>query len=265
MITGFGAVRSGSARRIRLVAYGARLESVLGESPRGFESPILRQYRLRDDSGRCRVDRTAARASVRVRVVPKRSLLRDGALSYVLATVPVFVALYLLAGPERTRTVVVLQVITALVYAVPVVLYSRVFIEIGPDSITEQPFLGRLHSHPLRTVAVVAVADTYRESSSEIVSQLFVGGAEGARIVRMRATYWEQSDIDRVMRAVGDERLEMPDPVSVVELFERYPGSRYWFESSPVVSLVTVVVVAAIGAASIVELMTVGGIPRAGL
>jgi len=24
------------------VAYGARLESVLGESPRGFESPILR-------------------------------------------------------------------------------------------------------------------------------------------------------------------------------------------------------------------------------
>ena len=30
------------SRRIRLVAYGARLESVLGESPRGFESPILR-------------------------------------------------------------------------------------------------------------------------------------------------------------------------------------------------------------------------------
>ena len=31
------------AWRIRLVAYGARLESVLGASPRGFESPILRQ------------------------------------------------------------------------------------------------------------------------------------------------------------------------------------------------------------------------------
>ena len=29
--------------RIRLVAYGARLESVLGASPRGFESPILRR------------------------------------------------------------------------------------------------------------------------------------------------------------------------------------------------------------------------------
>ena len=29
-------------RRIRLVAYGARLESVLGASPQGFESPILR-------------------------------------------------------------------------------------------------------------------------------------------------------------------------------------------------------------------------------
>ena len=28
------------------MAYGARLESVLGESPRGFESPILRRYTL---------------------------------------------------------------------------------------------------------------------------------------------------------------------------------------------------------------------------
>jgi hypothetical protein len=35
------------ARRIRLVAYGARLESVLGASPRGFESPILRHMLAR--------------------------------------------------------------------------------------------------------------------------------------------------------------------------------------------------------------------------
>ena len=34
------------ARRIRLVAYGARLESVLGASPRGFESPILRRFHV---------------------------------------------------------------------------------------------------------------------------------------------------------------------------------------------------------------------------
>ena len=37
-------VAAWSAWRIRLVAYGARLESVLGASPRGFESPILRHY-----------------------------------------------------------------------------------------------------------------------------------------------------------------------------------------------------------------------------
>src|SRR4051794_35340464 len=38
------------SRRIRLVAYGARLESVLGESPRGFESPILRTRTPRSNS-----------------------------------------------------------------------------------------------------------------------------------------------------------------------------------------------------------------------
>ena len=31
------------------MAYGARLESVLGESPRGFESPILRHVKTRPD------------------------------------------------------------------------------------------------------------------------------------------------------------------------------------------------------------------------
>ena len=39
-------VAAWSAWRIRLVAYGARLESVLGASPRGFESPILRHLML---------------------------------------------------------------------------------------------------------------------------------------------------------------------------------------------------------------------------
>jgi hypothetical protein len=41
-IEGLGGRLLPEKRRIRLVAYGARLESVLGESPRGFESPILR-------------------------------------------------------------------------------------------------------------------------------------------------------------------------------------------------------------------------------
>ena len=34
------------------MAYGARLESVLGESPRGFESPILRQFHAFDCKSR---------------------------------------------------------------------------------------------------------------------------------------------------------------------------------------------------------------------
>ena len=33
------------------MAYGARLESVLGESPRGFESPILRHVKNRNIAG----------------------------------------------------------------------------------------------------------------------------------------------------------------------------------------------------------------------
>ena len=35
------------------MAYGARLESVLGESPRGFESPILRQIDRRSPDAHC--------------------------------------------------------------------------------------------------------------------------------------------------------------------------------------------------------------------
>ena len=46
-----GSAQSLRLRRIRLVAYGARLESVLGASPRGFESPILRQLTLYTNPG----------------------------------------------------------------------------------------------------------------------------------------------------------------------------------------------------------------------
>lgn len=208
--------------------------------------------------------RTAARASVRVRVVPKRSLIADGALSYLCVTVPVFAAVYLLGGPEQTLLVLVLQVSTALVYAVPVVLYSRVSIEIDSESIVERPFLGRRRTSPLTSVAVVAVADTYRESSAEIVSLLFVGDSRGGRLLRMRGTYWDQADIDRVARAIGEERLQIPDPISVAELFERYPGSRYWFESNPAVWLGTAGVIAVGGAAAIIGLMQVSGIPLTG-
>jgi hypothetical protein len=38
-------------RRIRLVAYGASLESWLGASPHGFESHILRSEKAPDCSG----------------------------------------------------------------------------------------------------------------------------------------------------------------------------------------------------------------------
>src|SRR3954463_7526614 len=46
MLSGVVPKGTAHARRIRLVAYGARLESVLGASPRGFESPILRRISL---------------------------------------------------------------------------------------------------------------------------------------------------------------------------------------------------------------------------
>ena len=53
-----------STWRIRLVAYGARLESVLGASPRGFESPILRHHPgIRMIPGFCRSTRRIPRRS----------------------------------------------------------------------------------------------------------------------------------------------------------------------------------------------------------
>ncbi len=48
------------------MAYGARLESVLGESPRGFESPILRQLLC---TAGCRPPRGRAPARRELRMV----------------------------------------------------------------------------------------------------------------------------------------------------------------------------------------------------
>ena len=59
-------MRGQDAWRIRLVAYGARLESVLGASPQGFESPILRQIVF----GKCYCASIAAAAARPVRTAP---------------------------------------------------------------------------------------------------------------------------------------------------------------------------------------------------
>lgn len=48
------------------MAYGARLESVLGASPQGFESPILRQIVF----GKCYCVSIAAAAARPVRTAP---------------------------------------------------------------------------------------------------------------------------------------------------------------------------------------------------
>src|SRR3954467_2841254 len=88
----------GVLRRIRLVAYGARLESVLGESPRGFESPILRTrsepprsnspHQLSTNNQSAGENAMTATVTT-LRVRPRRSLLTTAFVPIVLAMVPV--------------------------------------------------------------------------------------------------------------------------------------------------------------------------------
>lgn len=80
------------------MAYGARLESELGASPRGFESPILRKRELGQEAGLSLYSRFMAS--------PRRSILLD--LSPLRASPP-FARLYLgnlVAGVGSQMTIV---------------------------------------------------------------------------------------------------------------------------------------------------------------
>jgi hypothetical protein len=172
------------------------------------------------------------------RLRPRRSLFWQ-ALSGTLAfLVPVSIVLYALTVPDGPwYLVVALEVVVILAFGLSYLSYLGVGFWIGPEGIAERGFFGRGTWVPRERIASIVLLNTYRDGEAP-VPQLFICGADGDSLLRMRGQFWSPES----MRVVYETLELVPErtagEVSRADLLDNSPGLLYWFERHPVIARV---------------------------
>ena len=244
------------------MAYGARLESVLGESPRGFESPILRTESPSDSQPPNRRSTTwhdtttthhtpstaahggisMASTTTAVLVRPRRSLVATAFISIVLGMLPVFGVLYWFGVQHGSwMLVLIVHLVIAVVAVATMLRQLTVFTAVSATELSGRGIFSPVERVRLDRIASVTLVPTYIGQAPEPVQQLLVRDAAGHRLFRMRGTFWHPGDLAAVAAALPVATTVIKEPISIREFFRLYPGSAYWFENSPAVRVAVVV------------------------
>lgn len=174
-----------------------------------------------------------------VTVRPRRSLLRTGFVSIVLAMVPVFGVLYWFSIEHGSwQSVLVVHVLVSLVAVGLLIRQTMV-----RSSVTETELVGNgiftpLVRVPLDQIASVDLVETYVGQAPDSVTQLLVRDAEGRRLFRMRGSFYHPGDLPKIAAALPVTPDVVSEPIGLSEFFRAYPGSAYWFEHRPVLRIV---------------------------
>lgn len=210
--------------------------------------------------------RTAQPQQYLVRVGPRRSLVRNGALSYILLSLPLFGALYFLGANRGTwQIALTVHLGTILLVSFGYLIYRRTYIGVTATEIHERAVLGGVTAIPLSRVHRAILISTYRSSSTETTQQLLLCDADDARLLRMRGIFWTESAMRAVAAVSGAPLEEDPNPMTSKAFFELHPGTAYWFENRPVLTALAVVVALVAVLGLVLGLMVLMGIPIEGV
>jgi len=162
---------------------------------------------------------------------PHGHLMRQTILSIVAFFAPVFAVLYWLTIPSGTWLPVLWgQLVVVLLVSIGFVGYFRTRIWVDETGISERGFLGRLNNFPVDQVESIVVLELYQTGALDTQPQLFVTGADGRLLVRMRGQFYSRGAMDTVMDELAVPIVHVPDPMTLAELNRLRPGLLYWFE-----------------------------------
>jgi hypothetical protein len=197
-----------------------------------------------------------------VTVRPRRSLLRTGFVSVVLAMIPLFGVLYWFSI-EHGSWLIVFVVHLVVSLAATAVLIRQTMVH---SAVTETELIGNgifspMIRVPLSSIAKVDLVETYVGQAPESTTQLLVRDGDGKRLFRMRGSFYNDGDLAKIAAALPVKADIVAEPIGLTEFFRAYPGSAYWFEHRPVLRIVVfgLALVAALGVAAWV--MTILGMP----
>ncbi len=217
------------------MAYGARLESVLGESPRGFESPILRHKMHPLPVVSC--TRRGGLVLDAVQLRPHPYLLRRGTAAVLAFFVPAFGVVYFLTVPHGPWVVVlVAQLLVSAAFSYSVFAYARLGVWVSATSISERGYFGITRTFAAEEIGSVLLLDTFHGGWAETVPQLFVTDKAGRQVIRLRGQFWSRDTMQAVATTLDTGVTELAHPISTGELHASYPGLLYWFERRPILA-----------------------------
>ena len=134
---------------------------------------------------------------------PRRSLIRTGFVSVVLAMIPLFGVLYWFSIEHGSWLVVlVVHLIVTAACLLAIVRQLTVF-----SAVTETELIGRgifspMIRVPLDKIAAVHLVETYVGQAPESVTQLLVTDDEGKRLFRMRGNFYQDGDLKAIAAAL---------------------------------------------------------------
>jgi hypothetical protein len=196
---------------------------------------------------------------------PRPGLMHTGLLSYLLLSIPLFGAMYVLSVPHGPWSgVLIFQLLTLLVVGLAYVQYRRTYIGVTPESLEERGFFSRVVSIPLAGVQSAVLVETYRSSSAETVHQLLLAGVDGQRMLRMRGTFWNEAAMRQLVATLGIPISERSDPMTKKAFFTEYPGSAYWFENRPFIAILAIAGGVVVLLGLVLGLMAMMNIPLSG-
>lgn len=197
-----------------------------------------------------------------VRIAPRRSLLVSALLSILLVLSTVAAVLFWYAIPRGQGFWVGVGVGIVVVAAFGLLFRQlRVDTVIADGELRGNGIFSPMVRVPLEKIAAVDLVPVYVGQSPESAYQLLVRDADGARLFRLRGTYWHAGDLEKIAEALPVPTHVATEPMSISEFFAAYPGSAYWFENRPwlVAGLLAVVIAACV--AIVVGIMTLFGMP----
>jgi hypothetical protein len=203
---------------------------------------------------------TATVTTLRVR--PRRSLMTTAFVSIVLAMIPVFGVLYWFAVQHGSWGLVFV-VHLAITIACLAILARQLTVF---TAVTETELVGRgifspILRVPLSAISRVIIVPTYIGQSPDAVLQLLVQDASGARLFRMRGTYWNPEDLRAVANALPSTPKVVQEPIGIREFYRTYPGSAYWFQNKPALWIILFALAVLLIVAIAAWVMTIFGMP----
>ena len=176
----------------------------------------------------------AAPASDDVVVLPRPSLARSATLTAIASLAPV-AALLLWLTHDTGDWPAVLWV-ADVVIVIGLVAYWRYRVSstvVSPTEFVKRGWLPGFVRLRRDRIAALVLVRTYLSHSTETVPQLYATDASGARLFRMRGTYWSEEAVARVVEALDVPTTRVAKPLTPREFHREHPAARYWYEGRP--------------------------------